>query len=68
MVGPVSLDQDLRNLPYIPQEGEFEERALTRYPPERAKDSSRIGTSGLSYVQQLLKNILRPAPTIPPHY
>src|SRR5436190_19340586 len=32
MIGPVRLDQDLRNLPYVaPKEG-FEERRLTRYP------------------------------------
>src|SRR4051794_23566536 len=31
MVGPVRLNQDLRRLPYIPQEAETEERRLTRY-------------------------------------
>ena len=31
MVGPVMLNADLRNLPYIPNEGETEERRLTRY-------------------------------------
>src|SRR5438094_9855318 len=32
MVGPVRLDQDLRNLPYVAPKKEFEERRLTRYP------------------------------------
>ena len=32
MVGPVSQDQDLRALPYIPQETENEEFRLTRHP------------------------------------
>src|SRR5437660_4290457 len=32
MVGPVRLDQDLRNLPYVAPKEEFEERVLTRYP------------------------------------
>ena len=32
MVGPVRLDQDLRNLPYVAPKQEFEERRLTRYP------------------------------------
>src|SRR6266542_2395961 len=29
MVGPVRLDQDLRNLPYVPPKEEIEERVLT---------------------------------------
>src|ERR1700742_3460715 len=32
MVGPVSLDQDLRSLPYIAPKEEFEEEVMTRYP------------------------------------
>ena len=32
MVGPVRLDQDLHNLPYIAPKAEFEEKVLTRYP------------------------------------
>ena len=33
MVGPVSQDQDLRNLPYIPQQAEEDEVRLMRHPP-----------------------------------
>ena len=32
MIGPVSQDQDLRNLPYIPPSPEHEEERLTRHP------------------------------------
>src|SRR5213080_3234284 len=68
MVGPVRLDQDLRSLPYVAPKPEFEERVLTRYPHgrEQAGAPSSYGTSGLAYVQQLLKNLWRPAPTMPP--
>src|SRR4029453_1588677 len=41
MVGPVRLDQDLRDLPFIPPKAEFEERILTRYP----HGTGEIGTA-----------------------
>jgi hypothetical protein len=59
MVGPVRLDQDLRNLPYVPQEGETEE-PLTRYPHRNTGQ-----TSGFAPIQALIKEILRPTPTMP---
>src|SRR5206468_434396 len=68
LVGPVRLDQDLRKLPYVAPKEEFEERRLMRYPHEGTEQSSPpsgYGTSGLAYVQGLLKNIWRPTPTIP---
>jgi N-acetylneuraminic acid mutarotase len=67
MVGPVRQDQDLRKLPYIPAKKEHEERRLTRHPfPLAGTDApAGSGTSGLAYVQKLLKNIWRPVPTIP---
>jgi len=68
MVGPVRLDQDLRNLPYVAPKPEFEERRLMRYPHEGGETdapSSKYGISGLKYVQALLKNVWRPAPTMP---
>src|SRR6266704_4034122 len=68
MVGPVRLDQDLRSLPYIPQKPREEERRLTRYVPlntGQASAPSGYGISGLKYVQALLKNLWRPAPTMP---
>src|SRR5215831_4622528 len=68
MVGPVRLDQDLRSLPYIPPKPREEERRLTRYVPLNTGQTSApsgYGISGLKYVQALLKNIWRPAPTMP---
>src|SRR5262249_631063 len=68
MVGPVRLDQDLRSLPYVAPKKEFEERRLTRYLPLNTGQTSApsgYGISGLKHVQALLKNIWRPAPTMP---
>ena len=63
MVGPVLLTQNLRDLPYVPQEEEFDEQVLTRYPHGTvhtgAQPDNRI--SGFKYVQQLLKNMWRPS-------
>jgi hypothetical protein len=49
MLGPVSLEQDLRTLPYIHPSMEREERRLTRYPPSQIQshgktDSMRAAT------------------------
>jgi hypothetical protein len=68
MVGPVRLDQDLRTLPYVAPKEEFEERRLMRYPHNGTAETnapSGYGTSGLAYVQKLLKNLWRPTPTMP---
>ena len=68
LIGPVRLDQDLRNLPYVAPKPEFEERRLMRYPHEGTEETSApsgYGTAGMKYVQSLLKNIWRPTPTIP---
>src|SRR6266446_723354 len=68
MVGPVRLDQDLRNLPYVAPKKEFEERRLTRYPHLGTGETSApsgYALSGLKYVQALLKNLSRPTPTMP---
>ena len=67
MVGPVRLDQDLRNLPYVAPKEEFEEQRLRRYPfPLTGPDApAGSGISGLKYVQRLLKNLSRPTPTMP---
>src|SRR6266404_2308395 len=70
MVGAVRLDQDLHRLPYVPPKPEFEERLLTRYPHGTGQTGATgapagYGTSGLAYVQALLKSLSRPAPTMP---
>ena len=59
MVGPVRLDQDLRNLPYVAPKKEFEEQRLRRYPfPLTGSDApAGAGLTGLKYVQRLLKNL-----------
>ena len=57
MVGPVRTTTDVSHLPYIPNEGEREERPLTRYPRGTGQTgaSADYGTSGLAYGQGLLK-------------
>jgi hypothetical protein len=66
MVGPVRLNQDLRTLPYIPQEAETEERRLTRYQfPGTGALPSATGTSSSPWLQRLIKNLWRPTPTMP---
>ena len=61
MVGPIRLDQDLRNLPFIPQEAETEAHPLTRYPHR----NTGAQTSGYAPIQSLIKEILRPTPAMP---
>ena len=64
MVGPVVLNADLRNLPYIPPNEEVEERRLTRYPfPENGAPPPL--PAGFQQLQALLKKIWRPTPTMP---
>jgi len=68
MVGPVIMNTDLRSIPYVPATKEREERRLTRYPHLGTGETSApsgYGISGLKYVQALLKNLWRPAPTMP---
>ena len=64
LVGPVRQAYDLRSLPYVAPKEEFEERILTPQPRGTAQPIG-YGISGLAYVQQLLKNIWRPTPTMP---
>ena len=64
MVGPVRLDQDLRNLRYVPQEGETEVYPLTRYP-HRNTGAAASQTSGFAPIQSVIKEILRPTPAMP---
>jgi hypothetical protein len=70
LIGPVSQNLDLRNLPYVAPKEEFEERRLTRYPHGTGNTGATgaaagSGISGLKYVQSLLKNVWQPAPTMP---
>src|SRR5438876_8647297 len=67
MVGPVRLDKDLRDLPWVAPKPEHEEQPLYRHPrpTQPPQTSSGYGISGLAHVQGLLKNIWRPTPTMP---
>src|ERR1051325_7198544 len=68
LVGPVSVNQDLRDMPPVAPKPEFEERVLTRYPHGTGQPGATeapAGVSGLAYVQGLLKNLWRPTPTMP---
>ena len=67
MVGPVWLNLNLRDLPYVPPNAEYEEKILMRYPhgTEQSGTLTGYGISGLPQVQTFLKNVLLPAPTIP---
>jgi hypothetical protein len=66
LVGPVRLDQDLRTLPYVPNEGENEERRLTINPFPLSGGSRRPGTSAFPQSQSLLEKILTPTTHMPP--
>ena len=66
LVGPVRLDQDLRTLPYVPNEGEKEERRLTIFPFPLSGGPERSGTSAFPQFQSLLGKIFRPVPNMPP--
>ena len=67
MVGPVRTTTDLRHLPYIPNEGETEERRLTRYQFRNTGPlPSAPAAPSSPWMQKLLKSIFRATPTIPP--
>jgi hypothetical protein len=58
MIGPVSQDQDLRTLPYIPPAPESEEHDLRRYP----QTQSRGTDDPVLAVQQIARAAAMPAP------
>jgi N-acetylneuraminic acid mutarotase len=60
------MNQDLRNLPYVPPKQKEEERRLTRYPFPLAGSDAPAGSGTSAYVKRLLKNVWRPTPTMPP--
>jgi FG-GAP-like repeat len=65
MIGPVSQNQDLRSLPYIAPAPEIEEKRLTRYPRSETGPPPASETSDFAQFQSLIKELLRPAPTMP---
>jgi hypothetical protein len=63
MIGPVAMNQDLRSLPYVPNEGETEKQRLTRYPrPETGPPPPLPSTS---WLQKFMKGLSRPTPKMP---
>jgi hypothetical protein len=67
MVGPVRTTTDVRHLPYVPNEGEIEERRLTRHQfPGTGPLPSAPAPPSSPWMQKLLKNIFRSAPLMPP--
>jgi hypothetical protein len=61
MVGPVRTSTDVRHLPYVPNEGEMEERRLTRYAfPNSGPLPSAPAARSSPWMQRLLKKIFRP--------
>ena len=66
MVGPVIMTTNLRDLPYIPNEGEKDEQPLTRYPHPKTGAPAGAGPSAYAQFQSLLKKVFRPAPAMPP--
>src|SRR5882724_924852 len=65
MVGPVRTTTDVRHLRYIPNEGEIEERRLTRYQFPNTGPLPSAPEIRSPWLRSLLKNIFRPAPTMP---
>jgi hypothetical protein len=67
MVGPVSTNTALQNLPYIPPTPRAEEeRRLTRYPFPLSGRPGKSGASALRQSQSLMEKILSPTPNMPP--
>ena len=63
MVGPVRLDRDLRDLPWVAPKAEHEEQPLYRHPRPKQPPQTSSAIAGLPHVQSLLQNI--PMPTMP---
>src|SRR6478609_7587637 len=65
MVGPVRLDRDLRDLPWVAPKAEHDEQPLYRHPRPKLPPETSSATAGLPHVQSLLQNIQQPMPTMP---
>src|SRR5438552_14243887 len=65
MVGPASLDQDLRTLPYVAPKQEFEEQRLMRYP-HNARGPEQFDRPGVAFrtVKRLLAPPRMPGPLL----
>src|SRR5215472_13472936 len=54
LIGPVTMNQDLRNLPYVAPKQKEEERRLTRYPFPLSGHDAPAGPGTSAYVQKIL--------------
>jgi hypothetical protein len=64
LIGPVLLNTDLRDLPYIAPSHEFEEKRLMRYPHPEIPTPTKP-TSAYERFESLMKQILPPLPQMP---
>src|SRR6266576_518570 len=64
MIGPVMLNTNLRDLPYVPNPGESEEQVRTRYPHPKT-GAPPLAAPSSPFLQRLLKNVFRAMPTMP---
>jgi len=65
LVGPVILNRDLRDLPYIAPNPEVEEKRLTRYPHPEIPAPAGPNPAGFERLESLLKQIVSPTPNMP---
>jgi len=64
LIGPVILNADLRDLPYVAPSHEFEEKRLMRYPhPEIPTPTEPI--SAYQRFESLMKQVMSPLPNMP---
>src|SRR5436190_20709412 len=64
IIGPVLLNKDLRDLPYIAPSREFEEKRLMRYPHPETPASTKQ-TSVYQRFESLMKQMMSPVPQMP---
>jgi Fibronectin type III domain len=65
LVGPVILNRDLRDLPYIAPNPEVEEKRLTRYPHPEIPAPAEPNSPSSQRFESLLKQIISPTPNMP---
>src|SRR3954471_3637951 len=64
LVGPVILNKDLRDLPYIAPSHEIEEKRLTRYPHPEIPTPTK-STSAYQQFESFMTQIMSPLPNMP---
>src|SRR5262245_5726341 len=66
MVGPVLMTTNLKDLPYVPTEGEQEDQPLTRFPQPGPGAPPPASPPSSPWLQRLMKGVFRPTSTMPP--